>query len=129
MKKTLLVCLMAAALVCVFALPSLYAVDAPGDMVLKAPAGIDSKKAPVAFSHKGHAAIECTKCHHTWDGKSEVKKCDSEKCHVKPGKKDKTSFYNAFHKTDRSCMGCHKAMKKAGSKTGPTSCTKCHPKK
>ncbi len=133
MKKTLLICMVAAALVCAFALPSLYAVDAPGDMVLKAPAGAKMTKAPVDFSHKGHAALDCTKCHHTWDGKAAVKKCSAEGCHVdtsKKGKKKPTSFYSAFHsKKDMSCVGCHKALKKAKKATGPTKCGDCHPKK
>ena len=133
MKKTLLICMVAAALVCAFALPSLYAVEAPGDMVLKAPAGTKMKKAPVDFSHKGHAAVDCTKCHHTWDGKAAVKKCSAEGCHVdtsKKGKKKPTSFYSAFHaKSEISCVGCHKALKKAKKATGPTKCGDCHPKK
>lgn len=133
MKKTLLISMVTAALVCAFALPSLYAVDAPGDMVLKAPAGAKMTKAPVDFSHKGHAAIDCAKCHHTWDGKAEVKKCSAEGCHVdtsKKGKKKPTSFYSAFHaKSDMSCVGCHKALKKAKKATGPTKCGDCHPKK
>ncbi|WP_319780925.1 cytochrome c3 family protein [Maridesulfovibrio sp.] len=133
MKKTLLISMVTAALVCVFALPSLYAVDAPGDMVLKAPAGAKMTKSPVAFSHKGHTALDCAKCHHKWDGKGEIKNCSVEGCHAdtsKEGKKKPTSFYSAFHaKADTSCVGCHKAMKKAKKATGPTKCGDCHPKK
>ena len=133
MKKTLLIGMVTAALVCAFALPSLYAVDAPGDMVIKVPAGAKSTKTPVKFSHKGHAAVDCATCHHTWDGKAAIKKCDSEGCHIdasKKGKKEPTSFYSAFHaKKDNSCVGCHKAMKKAKKNTGPTKCGDCHPKK
>lgn len=133
MKKTLLISMVTAALVCAFALPSLYAVDAPGDMVLKAPAGTKMKKSPVDFSHKAHAAVDCAKCHHKWDGKSEVKKCSAEGCHAdtsKKGKRKPTSFYSAFHaKADYSCVGCHKGMKKAKEATGPTKCSDCHPKK
>jgi len=133
MKKSLFVALVCAALVGAFVLPNLYAVDVPDDMLLKAPAGVKMKKAPVPFSHKGaHKGIECTKCHHTWDGKSPIKKCTDAGCHdiAKAKGKDRKSikyFYTAYHKL---CMkGCHKELKKAGKKTGPTSCNGCHPKK
>lgn len=133
MKKTLLISMITAALVCLFALPALYAVDAPGDMVIKVPAGAKATKTPVDFSHKGHAAIDCKTCHHTWDGSAPIKKCASEGCHAdasKKGKKKPTSFYSAFHaKADNSCVGCHKELKKAKKATGPTRCSDCHPKK
>jgi hypothetical protein len=29
---------------------------------------------------------------------------------------------------NKQCVKCHKAMKKAGKKSGPTSCKKCHQK-
>lgn len=134
MKKTLLISMVTAALVCLFALPALYAVDAPGDMVLKVPAGAKQTKAPVAFSHKGHAAVDCKTCHHTWDGSSAVKKCAAEGCHIDTSRKAKrkpTSFYSAFHarKSEASCVGCHKALKKEKKATGPTRCSECHPRK
>lgn len=133
MKKTLLISMVTAALVCLFALPALYAVDAPGDLSIKVPAGVKATKTPVAFSHKGHAALDCKVCHHTWDGTSPIKKCDAAGCHIdtsKKGKKEPTSYYSAFHAgKDHSCVGCHKALKKAKKATGPTKCSACHPKK
>jgi len=84
-----------------------------------------NKKPPVMFSHAKHAAgvPDCKTCHHTWDGKSAPEKCS--KCHTgrKSGKKD--NIKNTMHK---KCKGCHKAMKKAGKKAGPTSCKDCHKK-
>ena len=128
MKRTLLISLMCAALVCVFALPSLWAVDAPGgEIILKAPAGAKATKAPVAFTHANHKQ-DCKVCHHKWDGSGAVKGCSAEGCHVdasKAAKKDPKGFYQAWHaKGSKSCVGCHKTEKK-----GPTKCTECHPKK
>ena len=75
------------------------------------------------FSHKKHADTlkDCKKCHHTWKEGEKVKKC--VECHTKDSK---VNAYKAFHTT---CRNCHRDLKKAGKETGPTSCTKCHPKK
>lgn len=128
MRKSLIVGLVSAALMCLMAAPAVFAVDAPADMVLKAPEGAKVTKAPVAFSHQtGHADIDCKTCHHTWDGSSEVQPCSTSGCHdnVK-SKRGEDSFYAAFHdrKSVHSCVGCHKKEKK-----GPKRCTECHPKK
>jgi hypothetical protein len=128
MKKWL-VGFIAALLVSAFCLPALYAVDAPADLVIKAPEGMAATQEPVKFSHKGHAAIDCKACHHKWDGKAAITKCASAGCHDATDPKDKTSdksFYRAYHdmKSEKSCLGCHKAKQK-----GPTKCTDCHPKK
>lgn len=105
----------------------------PDDMLLAAPESIQAKKAPVRFSHQKHMAkeLECTACHHTWDGTSKILKCSSAGCHDQPSKKEKMSFYKAFHasKAPQSCIGCHKAAIKQGNKSAPKSCKQCHPKK
>ncbi len=128
MKKVLLISLVAAALVCAFALPNLSAATkAPGDMVLKAPEGMKAKKSPVAFPHGKHETMfkDCKVCHHQYSGSGDVKGCAAAGCHDKASKKEKMAFYKAFHSKDkRSCVGCHKAEKK-----GPKSCKQCHPKK
>ncbi|KAB1442762.1 cytochrome c3 family protein [Pseudodesulfovibrio senegalensis] len=129
MKKALLTSLVVAALVCAFALPNLSAATkAPADMVLKAPEGMKMKKTPVAFPHGKHEALlkDCKVCHHTYEGSGDVKGCSSAGCHDQASKKEKMSFYKAFHdkKSKVSCLGCHKAEKK-----GPKSCKDCHPKK
>ncbi|NIA20263.1 MAG: cytochrome C [Xanthomonadaceae bacterium] len=82
------------------------------------------KKPPVTFEHAKHAKLECSKCHHKWDGKDdEPKACGT--CHKAKKEGKKLSVKNAAHKT---CRGCHRTMKKAGKKTGPTKCSKCHVK-
>lgn len=85
----------------------------------------------ISFNHSQHGALQCTDCHHTWDGSSEVKKCMESGCHANLSanvKKGAESLYAAYHTrtSTHSCVGCHSAKKKAGEKVGPTSCTKCH---
>ena len=101
------------------------------DLVIKSDVFKKHKKSPVTFSHKKHKGFECTRCHHemkdgknVWKKGQEVKKCGA--CHKlkKEGKVKKLE--KAFHD---QCQQCHKKLKKAKKKTGPTSCTKCHPKK
>ncbi len=135
MKKSLMISLMVAALVCAFALPSVIAGNAPApEMTLEVPAGAKATKAPVMFPHKKHedAGLDCLTCHHKAKSKDDCKSCASEGCHVdasKAAKKDPKGFYSAFHskKSEASCLGCHKAQKKAG-KNVPVSCKQCHPK-
>ncbi|MFP4072340.1 MAG: cytochrome c3 family protein [Desulfovibrionales bacterium] len=134
--KKLVISLISGALLCAFVIPSLYAVDVPADMVLKAPEGVEMKQSPVDFSHTTHADLECTACHHEWDGESEVQSCSAEGCHdifeakSPKDKRDPRFFYNAWHdrKSEISCVGCHAALKKAGEATGPIGCADCHPK-
>jgi len=136
MKKSLMISLMVAALVCAFALPSVIAgAKAPEQILMKAPAGAKMTKAPVDFPHKKHedAGIDCMTCHHKAESKDAIKGCSVEGCHTntdKKAKKDPKGFYAAFHskKSDASCLGCHKKEKKAGKKV-PVSCKACHPKK
>jgi len=133
MKKTLAIGLVSAFTAGLFLIPNLWAVDAPcGEMMLKVPAGVKAKKGPVPFKHSDHKAYDCKVCHHTWDGKSEIKKCSASGCHDDfKTRKSKRSYYAAFHdkKSKRSCVGCHKMLKKEHKPTGPTSCNKCHTKK
>jgi hypothetical protein len=120
---------------CVFILTSvlaLAAIDAPADMKLSPPEGMKARKAFVDFSHEKHGAakIDCTTCHHTWDGKSEIQGCSSSGCHDQTGKKGTTAFYTAFHskKSETSCLGCHKIIKKKEGKPVPVACKACHKK-
>ncbi|MDQ7032172.1 MAG: cytochrome c3 family protein [Desulfonauticus sp.] len=127
MKRSWLVGSLAALVAVLFLIPNLWAISAPkGEILIAPPAGLKLKKGPAKFSHEDHKDIDCKVCHHTWDGKSKIKKCSDAGCHD-----NKKSFFKAFHdrKSKRSCVGCHKADKKAGKKTGPTSCNKCHSKK
>lgn len=129
MKKSFLISLMVAALVCAFALPNVMAgKEVPADMVLKAPEGMKAKKTPVQFSHGKHSAeykIDCMTCHHKAKSEADIKGCAVAGCHDQPGKKESNAFYAAYHskKSDASCVACHKKMKK-----GPKSCKECHPK-
>lgn len=135
MKKSLMISLMVAALVCVFALPAVIAGNAaPDTIVMKAPEGAKATKTPVTFPHKKHAdqGIDCLVCHHKAADKAAAKSCAAAGCHVdasKAAKKDPKGFYQAFHnkKNKASCLGCHKAEKKAG-KAAPVGCKDCHPK-
>jgi cytochrome c553 len=90
------------------------------------------KKTPVVFPHAKHKEFKCTQCHHVYkDGKNvwkegdEVQKCGA--CHKdkKDGKKE--DLKDAFHD---QCIKCHKKLKKerGKDKTGPYSCSKCHPR-
>ncbi|WP_462324565.1 cytochrome c3 family protein [Desulfoplanes sp.] len=130
MKKSLLVSLFSLAMICMFAVPSVFAVDAPaGEMLIKAPEGAKTRKSPAPFSHEKHAELDCTACHHTWDGNGPIKKCTDSGCHdsLSRDRDNKIKYYKeAYHE---SCYkGCHKDRKKAGETTGPTSCRDCHPK-
>jgi hypothetical protein len=53
-----------------------------------------------------------------------VKKCAA--CHKEKAQDKVLGLKDAYHK---KCEGCHKELKKEKKPTGPTSCTKCHPKK
>lgn len=130
--KKLFTCLVAAAIVCAFALPNLYAVDAPAD-------GIKMEKTsnPVVFNHSTHQAEDCEFCHHKSGGDlANIKACSSEGCHDAFDKKDKTekNYYKAMHgkhKTIPTCVSCHreKAGKDKELKKKLTSCkgSVCHP--
>lgn len=90
----------------------------------------ESKKGPVVFSHTKHKAAKCVDCHHEFkDGKNvwqegqEVKKCAA--CHKLEEEGKTLKLEKAYH---NKCVDCHKKLKKEKKATGPTSCTKCHPK-
>jgi len=135
MKKSLIISLMVAALVCVFCLPVVIAANAPADTItIEVPAGAKATKTPVTFPHKKHVddGVDCLVCHHKATSKDDVKGCASEGCHTdasKAAKREPTGFYAAFHskKSEASCLACHKKEKKAG-KAAPVSCKQCHPK-
>lgn len=131
-----------------FRAPAFFAALCAVGFVCVAVAGMDAPKDPVeialpevlpkqtktrvVFAHDKHTTVKCEGCHHTWDGASDVKTCASAGCHDDgKAKKGDRSFYRAFHSPkENSCMGCHRAMKKAGETGGPISCSKgksCHP--
>lgn len=131
--KKLITALACASMVLAFALPSLFAEDAPADPVKMA----YFPEKVVEFPHEKHAALECQECHHMWDGKSAVQPCGDSGCHDVFDKKDKTekSLYNAMHGkgTDQlsTCLTCHReeAKKNKDLRKQLTSCkgSGCHP--
>jgi cytochrome c553 len=100
---------------------------------------------------------DCKTCHHTWDGKSAPEKCSKCHTGRKSGKKDnikkeipelpdkrKNRYINEYKLSNYDSsvltieksisdyfdqvLDCHKDLKKAGKKAGPTSCKACHKK-
>lgn len=116
-----------------------------GTIEIAAPEGVEAKRSPVEFPHTLHFVFNCKECHHNWEGDAQDLGCMTSGCHdqaVKPkkGEKDESLKYfkDAYHK---SCLGCHKTMKKEHkniemsqtldvpvAKAGPTGCVVCHPK-
>ena len=113
------------------------------DLVVRFPVNLEFKRpevlnkvrfAQVKFSHFDHQDMNCVKCHHTWDGKSQIKSCAAPGCHddlIHKGKPK--SYFKAFHtlSSDQSCRGCHVKMNKEGKTdiaTAPCANNACHPK-
>ena len=134
--KRIVVSLTAAVALCAFFIPTLFASQpaVPGEMILKAPEGVEAKQPPVTFSHEAHKDLDCKACHHEWDGKGEIGGCMDQGCHdiidakTPQEKKDPRFYYNAFHdrKSTISCVGCHSELRKAEKPTGPIGCKECH---
>jgi hypothetical protein len=122
-----------------------------GTLVLKAPEGVTSQRSAVNFPHARHFDVSCVTCHHTWGLTEPIAGCMTSGCHdVSEVPKRKAGepvgegagmayFKTAYHKL---CINCHKDMKaknlelqkslttasKKLPKTGPVSCSECHPK-
>lgn len=122
-----------------------------GKIVIKAPEGVEAKRSAVDFPHARHFDTACITCHHTWGLTEPIAGCMTAGCHdateipkPKAGERrdDEANiayFKAAYHKL---CINCHKenkvknlALQKALKtldkplpKTGPTSCSECHPK-
>jgi len=107
-----------------------------GVITLQVPEGEKATRPRVDFRHEVHADLDCAKCHHMWDGSSDViQPCNDAGCHDDyKDKRGPNSYYQAFHSPARdlehaSCMSCHRELLKAGETAGPTSCAKgssCH---
>ncbi len=76
-------------------------------------------KGKVPFNHQNHQTRlkDCNACHNTFPKTPGVIQDMKSK-----GKLKKKQVMN------KMCIKCHKAEKKAGNKTGPTTCSKCHVK-
>ena len=75
------------------------------------------KRGKVPFPHRQHQTnlIDCKICHTVFPQKSGS--IESLKAEGKLKKK---------HVMNKLCTKCHKKNKKAGQKSGPTTCKKCH---
>lgn len=71
----------------------------------------------VPFTHRTHQKVlgDCNQCHDIFQ--QETGAITRLK---KAGDLKKKQVMN------KSCVKCHKSMKKSGSKAGPTTCSKCH---
>lgn len=123
MKKIIALVVMMAFLAMVSVAISAPAAPATDIKIVRAKGA--EKKPVVTFSHVKHAKAvsDCKTCHHTWDSKDAPKKCSE--CHAAKKDGKKIGIKNAAHKR---CRSCHRDMKKAGKKTGPTPCKGCHKK-
>ena len=77
------------------------------------------KSGPVAFPHRLHQTVikDCQSCHKDFaqkEGALEAAK--------------KAAVLKKKQVMNKTCLKCHRALKKAGEKSGPTSCKKCHTK-
>jgi hypothetical protein len=109
----------------------------------------EHKKGIVEFTHKKHVVeykAGCGECHHDENGKplNDLKEGDDVQncieCHSKPGLKPKGKDAKKLSKKEtleyhgeaihQNCTGCHKEFnKKNKTKSAPTKCKECHPKK
>jgi hypothetical protein len=124
MKRHLLLVLISATVLVIFALPTF----AQEDMEVIENYGFSKKQRPPAvFRHDEHnenAEIEeCNECHHVYedgerleDESSEDQSCAD--CHSEKGSDNAPRLIKAFH---LNCKGCHQAAKK-----GPIMCGECH---
>lgn len=136
MKKTLLVSVASACLVCAFALPALHAVDAPADGAKLDYIAGGEKNLVVVFNHSTHKTAKCEACHHV-EGEKAYAKCGSAGCHDVFDKADKTekSWYKVVHDAKggkhATCISCHKeaAGEDKEKKAKLTGCknSACHP--
>lgn len=120
-------------------------------LVIEPLSGAEQQRASVEFPHGTHFNYACQRCHHTWNGREEIKNCTTSGCHdqlATPKQSDSdmspealalTYYKKAYHQL---CIGCHKQIKQqnkqielskkpittALAKTGPTGCIECHPK-
>ncbi len=151
MSKRYLLIIAIVGIASMFLATAIYAGTTVADVVnMENKAYKKHKKSLVTFTHKKHVEeykAGCGECHHDAEGKplndlkmgDEVQNC--VECHTKASrppkakkgeptlsKKEKMEYHAyAIHV---NCKDCHKKANKAsGTKSAPTSCAKCHPKK
>ena len=146
-KRSLLLCMLLIGVGALFLAVTIHAGTTVPDVIkMENKAYVKHTKSIATFSHKKHSEeykIGCGECHHDAKGKpldnlkagDEVKGCIE--CHKKPGQKPKGAKLTkkerlAYHAEaiHYNCKDCHKKFKKeTGTKTAPTACSKCHPRK
>lgn len=94
--------------------------------------GYTPKKGDVTFNHASHMDIACQQCHHTVADSFTIQSCMSEGCHDNIKDRSETfSVYRTFHTTQenkKSCVGCHRELKRQGASDAPLACNSCHVK-
>ncbi len=92
--------------------------------------GYTPKKGDVTFNHASHMDIACQQCHHTVADSFTIQSCMSEGCHDNIKDRSETSsVYRTFHTTqdkEKSCVGCHRELKRQGPSDAPLACNSCH---
>jgi hypothetical protein len=75
------------------------------------------KRGNVTFPHRQHQEklVDCNICHTVFEQKAGSIEALKVQGKLKPK-----------HVMNKLCTKCHKEKKRAGEKTGPTTCTKCH---
>jgi hypothetical protein len=75
------------------------------------------RSGPVPFPHQRHqkSLADCNACHELYPQRSGV--LDEFKRQGQLGKKQVMN---------QQCIACHKQKKRAGEKSGPTTCKSCH---
>ena len=115
--KRLLILIAISALIAGLSIAVSPAIENPGDENIEMEGG---KRGKVPFPHHQHqkSLSDCQICHSVFPQESgSIEKLKAE------GKLKKKYVMNKL------CTKCHKQKKKAGLKSGPTSCAKCHIKK
>jgi len=124
-------------------------VPSRASFVLGPPEGVDPLKPLVPFGHIDHFDYSCNRCHHQWDGLSEIQTCTTSGCHdqterlgpdeLKEADAGRLAYFrSAYH---RLCIACHYATRKEIRATQkelskeelekalaalPVRCTECH---
>nr|WP_319495031.1 cytochrome c3 family protein [uncultured Desulfobacter sp.] len=115
-KKVLTICFVACSIVAGLSLISVSSVMAQNtgrpEMTLNG-----GSKGPVLFKHQLHQIVvkDCAVCHKDFEKKSGA--LDEAK---------RTGVLKAKQVMNKTCLACHRAQHKAGTKSGPTSCNACH---
>jgi hypothetical protein len=92
--------------------------------------GYTPKKKDVLFNHASHMEIACQDCHHMVADTYTIEGCMIEGCHDDVvNRAEASSIYRAFHTTrdtEKSCVGCHRELRRNGEGDAPLTCNGCH---